>query len=104
MPDTIPFRRIAILGTGLIGGSFALAIRKSFLGVQLVGFDHPETARKAHERGAITEIANDLASAVQKAHLVYIGLPIAATIEFLPQIAAAAGPSALVTDAGSTKG
>jgi prephenate dehydrogenase len=103
MPDTIPFRRIAIVGTGLIGGSFALAARESFAGVAVIGFDRSETTAKAFARGAITEVANDLASAVHGADLVYIALPIAATIEALPQIAAAAKPTALVTDACSTK-
>jgi prephenate dehydrogenase len=103
MPDTIPFQRIAVLGTGLIGGSFALAVRKSFLGVTVVGFDRPETAAKALARGTITEIAADLASAVRGADLVYVALPIAATMEALPAIAAAAAPNALVTDACSTK-
>lgn len=103
MPDTIPFPRIAVLGTGLIGGSFALAVRKSFPGVTVVGFDRPETAAKARAGGAVTETAPDLASAVRDADLVYVALPIAATMEALPAIAAAAAPNALVTDAGSTK-
>lgn len=103
MPDSIPFRRVAVLGTGLIGGSFALASRKSFPGVTVVGFDRPETSAKALARGAVTETANDLASAMRGADLVYIALPIAATIEALPAIAAAAAPNALVTDACSTK-
>jgi prephenate dehydrogenase len=68
-----------------------------------VGFDRPETAAKALARGAVTEIANDLVSAVRGADLVYIALPIAATVEALPAIAATAAPNALITDAGSTK-
>ena len=103
MPDSIPFSRVAVIGTGLIGGSFALAVRKTFLGMTVVGFDQPATAEKALARGALTEIAPDLASAVRGADLVYIALPIAATIEAFPQIAAAAGSNALVSDACSTK-
>lgn len=104
MPDTIPFRRIAVIGTGLIGGSFAFAVRKSFPGITVVGCDRPETAAKALARGAITEAAPDLASAIRGADLVYVALPIAATIEALPAIASAvSNPNALVTDAGSTK-
>ena len=103
MPDTIPFRRIAVIGTGLIGGSFALAVRKTLLGVTVAGFDRPDVAEKAFARGAVTEIAPDLSAAVHGADLIYLALPIAPSIEALPAIAAAAAPGALVTDACSTK-
>jgi prephenate dehydrogenase len=103
MPDTVPFRRVAVIGTGLIGGSFALAVRKTFLGVTVVGYDRPDTAEKALARGAVTKTATDLSAAVRGADLVYIALSIAATIEALPAIAAGAGANALVTDACSTK-
>jgi prephenate dehydrogenase len=103
MAGTVPFHRAAIIGTGLIGGSFALALRKQNPGVSLVGYARPDSAKKARARGAIDEVANDLANAVRGADLVYIALPIGASIEALPAIAAAAEPHALVTDAGSTK-
>ena len=103
MPSTVPFRRVAIIGTGLIGGSFALALRKQNAGVSVVGYARPDSTRQARERGAIDETASDLASAVRGASLVYIALPIGASIEALPGIAAAAEPHALITDAGSTK-
>ena len=103
MPNTIPFRRIAVIGTGLIGGSFALAVRKTFLGLTVVGYDRPETVEKALARGAITKTAPDLASAVRGADLVFIALPIARTIEAFPDIARAASTSTLVTDTCSTK-
>jgi prephenate dehydrogenase len=103
MAGTVPFRRAAIIGTGLIGGSFALALRKQNSGVSLVGYARPDSAKKARARGAIDEVATDLANAVRGADLVYIALPIGASIEALPAIAAAAEPDALVTDSGSTK-
>lgn len=106
MPSTtsaIPFSRVAILGTGLIGGSFGLAQRKHFPNISIVGFDREETLQAALARGAVQETANNLAAAVRSADLVYVALPIGATIEALPAIAAAAKDGALVTDAGSTK-
>jgi prephenate dehydrogenase len=103
MTNTLPFRQIAILGTGLIGGSFALAVCQQFPSVALIGFDRSQAAASALARGAIDKIAPDLANAVQGADLIYIAMPIAATIESLPQIAAAAEPDALITDACSTK-
>jgi prephenate dehydrogenase len=103
MATSVPFRRVAIVGTGLIGGSFALALRKSFPEISVAGFDRPATAAQARARGIVDETSADLASVVRGADLVYVALPIAATIESLPAIAAAASPSALVTDACSTK-
>ncbi len=102
-PSAVPFSRVAILGTGLIGGSFGLALRKYFPNISTVGFDRAETAEVALARDAVRETAHDLASAVRGADLVYVALPIGATIEALPAIAAAAAAGALVTDTGSTK-
>ena len=102
-PSVVPFSRVAILGTGLIGGSFGLALRKHFPDISIVGFDRAETLQAALARGAVHETARDLASAVRGADLVYVALPIGATIETLPAIAAAAKDGALVTDTGSTK-
>ena len=99
----VPFQRAAIIGTGLIGGSFALALRKHFPGILAVGFDRPEAAAHALARRAVQELAGDLASAVRGADLVYIALPIAGILEALPVIADHAKPQALITDAGSTK-
>ncbi len=94
---------MAILGTGLIGGSFGLALRKHFPYISIVGFDRAEVLQGALARGAVLEAAHDLAGAVRGADLVYIALPIGATIEALPAIAAAAKAGGLVTDTGSTK-
>jgi len=103
MATTTPFRRVAIIGTGLIGGSFALALRRQFPEISIVGLSHSGSAGRALERHAVDEIAADLASAVRGADLVYVALPIVASIEALGAIAKAAESHALVTDAGSTK-
>jgi prephenate dehydrogenase len=58
---------------------------------------------RALARGAISEVASDIASTVRDADLVYIGLPIGATVDALPKIAEAADANALVSDTGSTK-
>ena len=97
------FRRVAILGTGLIGGSFALAIRREFPEISVAGYDRADVLERAVSRKAIHEAAQDLAAALRGADLIYIALPISAAIESLPAIAAAAGSHALVTDACSTK-
>jgi prephenate dehydrogenase len=97
------FRRIAILGTGLIGGSFGLALRREFPTSAIIGYDRTEVLARARARGVISETASDIASAVRGADLVYVGLPIGATVDALPKIAAAAESHALVTDSGGTK-
>jgi prephenate dehydrogenase len=103
MAAALPFRRAAVIGTGLIGGSFALALRKHFPNVIVVGYSRAGSLERALERGVIQEAISDVSVAVRGADLVYISLPIGATIDSLATIAAAAEPHALVTDVGSTK-
>jgi prephenate dehydrogenase len=96
--------RATILGTGLIGGSFALALRKHTADIHVSGWDRPEVVRDARARHAIHEtFTGELAPALQHADLIYIALPIGATIDLLPEIARHAPAHALVTDACSTK-
>src|SRR6202166_1970101 len=97
------FRRVAIIGTGLIGGSFALALRKHAPDTVVTGWDKEHVLRHAYERGAINEGFTDLALAIAGADLIYVALPVGHTIELLPEIARLALPHALVTDASSTK-
>jgi len=74
--------RVTILGTGLIGGSFALALRKYTTGMHISGWDRPDIVREAQSRGAVDEaFCGDLALALQNADLIYLALPIAATID-----------------------
>src|SRR5271167_2284193 len=96
------FRRVAILGTGLIGGSFALALRKYSPDSVVIGWDKGHVLRNALERGAIHEGFGELSLAVAGADLIYMALPVGQTIELLPEIARLASP-ALITDASSTK-
>jgi prephenate dehydrogenase len=97
------FRRVAVLGTGLIGGSFALAVRRVLPDAHVVGWDRTEVLHRARERGAIHEGFTDLAQALRGADLVYISLPILSILDRLPEIARLAEPSALVTESASTK-
>src|SRR5277367_32701 len=103
MANTVPFRRVAIIGTGLIGGSFALALRQLFPSVSFVGYSRGGSSGRAGAAGVVDEATSDLATAVSGADLVYIALPIGASIESLGAIAKSAEPNALVTDACSTK-
>jgi len=102
MPHLIT--RVSILGTGLIGGSFALALRKYCTDLHLTGWDRSEVAHDAHGRRIVDEIHyGPVSEAVANADLIYIALPIGATLNLLPEIARHAPAHALVTDACSTK-
>src|SRR5579864_1360903 len=97
------FHRVAVLGTGLICGSIALALRKHLPEARIVGFDRESVLQQARARNAFHESSTELSIALRGADLVYIALPISTTIELIPEIANHAAPNALVTDAGSTK-
>jgi len=104
MPSAHLIQRVTILGTGLIGGSFALALKKYATDLHISGWDRVEAARDAKARGAIDEAHHgELAAALTSADLLYIALPIGATLDLLPEIAKHAAPHALITDACSTK-
>jgi prephenate dehydrogenase len=97
-------RRVTILGTGLVGGSFALALKKYTTEVVIHGWDRAATAEEAVSRGIVDHSSSgSLETALAGADLIYLALPIAATLDLLPEIARCAPPRALVTDACSTK-
>jgi len=97
-------QRATILGTGLIGGSFALALRSHTIGIRIAGWDRPETLREARSMQMIDDAHHgDLGPALRGADLIYIALPVGVTLDLLPEIARHAPGHALVTDACSTK-
>jgi prephenate dehydrogenase len=102
MPHLI--QRVTVLGTGLIGGSFALALRKCTPDIHIVGWDRAEVILQARKAGAIDEgFYESLEPAIRRADLVYVALPIGHTLELLPALARHVPAHALVTDSGSTK-
>src|SRR5262245_7164476 len=97
-------QRVTILGTGLIGGSFALALRKYTTDIRIAGWDRADALREARARQIIDDTHHgDLAPALRGTDLIYIALPIGATLDLLPDIARLAPGHALITDACSTK-
>jgi len=104
MPSGHLISKVTILGTGLIGGSFGLALRKYTTNICVSGWDRTDIVGEAHSRGAIdAPFYGELRAALKGADLIYIALPIAATIDLLPEIARHAAAHALITDACSTK-
>lgn len=93
---------IAVVGVGLIGGSFALAAKRAGIASRVLGVSSQETLRKALSLEIIDE-ALPLEAAVPRADLVFLSSTIRSIIETLPRLQGLARPDATVTDAGSTK-
>ena len=93
---------VAIFGVGLIGGSFALALRKSGFAGKILGVSSPETIEKAVARGVI-DAGVPVGEAAASADLVYLSQPIHVILSTLHMVDAHVRPGTLITDAGSTK-
>lgn len=93
---------VAIFGVGLIGGSFALALKKAGFQGRIIGVSSPATIDAALAAGAIDDaLPAEQAAAI--ADLIYLAQPISRILETLPRLDPWVRPEALVTDAGSTK-
>ena len=95
-------RRLAIVGTGLIGGSVGLAARRR--GIEVVGFDaDPEACGSALEKGALDAVAESPEAAVEKADVIVLATPVDVTPEVCSALAGCVPTAAAVTDVGSAK-
>jgi prephenate dehydrogenase len=96
--------KLAVIGVGLIGGSFALALKQARRVAHVVGAGRsPANLRLALERGAIDSIAADARSAARDADVILVAAPVAQFQGLFAEISGAISPKALLTDAGSTK-
>ncbi|MBL8175130.1 MAG: prephenate dehydrogenase/arogenate dehydrogenase family protein [Bryobacterales bacterium] len=93
---------VTIVGVGLIGGSFALALREAGFTGRILGVSSARTLLAAKERSVIDEGVS-LEDGVRRGDLIYLAQPISQILEVIPQIGGWLGPEAVVTDAGSTK-
>lgn len=98
------FDRVAVVGVGLIGGSFSLALKEKKLCGHVVGVGRSAAnLQLALERGAIDSIESDVAAAVRGADLVLVATPVAQFSGVMLSIEKTLKPGAIVSDAGSTK-
>lgn len=98
------FDSITIVGVGLISGSFSLALKDKGLVRNVIGVSRtPESVKKALDLGLIDE-ALPLAEAVKKSDLIYVAIPVDATIPVMKQVMDLVTEKQIVADAGSTKG
>lgn len=93
---------VAIVGVGLIGGSFGLALRKAGFDGEILGVSSEKTIADALGRGAIDRGAT-LEEAARQADLIYLAQPIGRILDTLRRLDGVVKEDALITDAGSTK-
>jgi len=99
------FQRLALIGCGLMGGSFALAARQAGLVESIVGFSASEkTRQRARELRVIDQACTSVAEAVRGADLVLLAVPVGAMRESFAAMAPALSAQTLLMDVGSTKG
>jgi len=96
-------RQITIIGTGLIGGSLGLALRKKKLAGRIVGCDREGTLERARARGAIDDGTANPADAVRGSQVVVLATPVLAIVDLIERLGPVLPAKVLLTDVGSTK-
>jgi prephenate dehydrogenase len=99
----MPIRQITIVGTGLIGGSLALALRKARYAGRIVGCDRESALKKAKMRGVIDSGFVEPADAVRGSQLVVLATPVLAIVDLIGRLGPGLPATTLLTDVGSTK-
>jgi len=99
----LSIRQITIVGTGLIGGSFAFALRKRGFAGRIVGCDREPELKRAKTAGAIDSGFIKPAEAIRGSQLVVLATPVLAIIDLVERLAPALPADVLLTDVGSTK-
>jgi len=99
----MPIRQLTIIGTGLIGGSFGLALKKHRFRGQIVGCDRAPILERAREKGAIDRGYTNPADALRGSQVVLLATPVGGIIDLIERIGPALPARALLTDVGSTK-
>jgi prephenate dehydrogenase len=97
-----PWAVASVVGVGLIGGSFALALRRAGFKGKIIGVSSPEAVKAALDKGVIDE-ALSLRDAAGQSDLIYLAQPIERILATLDEIDHHVYPGTLITDAGSTK-
>ncbi len=96
--------RVTVIGTGLIGGSLALALKGRGIAQHVTGWDlQLEHAERALALGVVDEVAESITSAVQDRNLVIVATPVRSIPDVFRDIAGALQSGTIVTDVGSTK-
>ncbi len=97
--------RLTIIGMGLIGTSFGLALKKARIqNLEIVGHDlEPTNSLKAQKRGALDRVERNIFSAINGAKIIVLAIPVLAIKEMMELIGPSIEEGTIVTDTGSTK-
>lgn len=99
-----PFKKIVICGVGLIGGSFALALKKSGFKGKILGLERsPDILERAHALGIVDQTGLSLEETLRDADLIVLSVPVAQTGNALKMILPYWHDGLIVSDTGSTK-
>ena len=96
-------RQITIIGTGLIGGSFGLALKKRGFRGRIVGCDREAILKRAQKMGAIDEGISNPLEAAHDSQIILLATPVGAIIELIERLGSTLSQQTLLTDVGSTK-
>jgi prephenate dehydrogenase len=99
----LEFKKVAIIGVGLIGGSIGLRMRAMDYPGMIIGYDLPEVLDEALMRGAIDRGVGDLSEAVADADLIVLAMTVDQIVRLLPTVLRQARQGAVVTDSGPSK-
>jgi prephenate dehydrogenase len=99
----MPFKQVTIVGTGLIGGSLGLALRKRHLAHRVIGCDRAPVLERAIDCGAVEAGSPNPADAVHGSDLVILATPVIAILDLIERLAPSLPARTLLTDVGSTK-
>jgi prephenate dehydrogenase len=99
----MPFKQVTIIGTGLIGGSLGLALKKRHLAGRIIGCDRASVLERAQDCGAIDAGSSNPADAVRGSDLVVLATPVIPILDLIGRLGPSLPPKTLVTDVGSTK-
>jgi prephenate dehydrogenase len=99
----MPIRQITIIGTGLIGGSLGLALKKQKFLRKIVGCDRAPVLERARDLGAIDEGHTNPSDAVRGSQVVVLATPVSAIVDLIERLGPALPARTLLTDVGSTK-
>ena len=104
MPAKVKIGKLVVIGVGLIGGSFALALKKAHAVKHVVGVGRTQrNLALALRRGIIDEKVADAGRAVRDADFIFFGTPVGQMADVMVQIAPHLAAHAVITDGGSTK-
>ena len=99
----MPIRQITIIGTGLIGGSLGLALRKKKFAGRIIGCDRVGTLERARMRGAIDVGTANPGDAVHGSQVVVLATPVLAIVDLIERLGPVLPAKSFLTDVGSTK-